>query len=402
MTMEFQHILVRFGEIGTKGRNQHEFEKQLVANIRQALRLWPEVTVERGDARILVTLGTAAVDEVMVAVSRVFGVYSLSPVLQVLPHIETIVETACRFANHYASVATEPAVRLRVEVRRSDKRFPMPSMELAAEIGGQILSQQPAWCVDLHSPTLTLQVEVRATEAYIFGERILGPGGLPVGSAGAVGLLLSGGIDSPVAGWQVLRRGAVLHAIHFQSYPFTSERALQKVEQLTQILAGWAGEVTLHVVPFTATQVQIRKRCPEILGVIIMRRMMMRMATSIAEKQNLLALVTGESLGQVASQTLESMQVIEAVTPIPVLRPLITEDKLAIIQRAQQIGTYATSILPYEDCCTLFQTRNPRTRPKMEEALDAEKGIPIAELVEIAVRETQTRVFSAHFEQPIA
>lgn len=388
-------IIARYGEISLKGQNRSEFEKVLVQNMRRAVSPWPGVHVARGQGRIVIETGDHPVDPVLTALSRVFGIVSLSPVRSAGLSEEAIGAEAVALVQEALASGEMPRRTFKVEVRRANKRFPIPSPELARRLGGVILKSVPGLHVDVHHPDLTVNVEVRDVEAFVYGRTVPGLGGLPVGVSGKVGLLLSGGIDSPVAGWLAMKRGAQVEAIHFHSYPFTSERALQKVESLAQVLADWGGRVVLHVVHFTEVQTEIRKHCPEPLTITIMRRMMMRIATDIARQRGLLAIVTGESLGQVASQTLESMYTIGSVTRLPILRPLVAEDKVDIIRRARQIGTYDISILPYEDCCTVFVPKNPRTRPKPDEAEAAETHLDVEALTASAVKRTEMKVFHA-------
>lgn len=390
-----EHVIARYGEISLKGKNRHEFEHRLTANMRRAVKEYESVRIERSGGRVMVTLAGAPLDEVVARLQNVFGLISLSPVEVSTLSVDSIHEAALRLFEHSSPDYLDKPATFKVDVRRVNKRFPLTSMELARELGGRILDSNPNWTVDVHHPDLTVYVEVRDHEAFVFGLKVPAVGGMPVGTAGRVGLLLSGGIDSPVAGWLALKRGVELEAIHFHSFPFTSQRALDKVESLAQILANWGGRVRLHTVHFTDVQTEIRKHCPEPLTITIMRRMMLRIAEKIAEQRKLKALVTGESLGQVASQTLESMQAINAVTNMPILRPLVAEDKVDIIKRARQIGTFETSILPYEDCCTIFVPKSPRTRPSISEAEHGEEGLDIEQLVNDAVARTTTKVFMA-------
>lgn len=256
-------------------------------------------------------------------------------------------------------------------------------------VGGYVKAHAPVR-VDLNQPTVEVQIEIRQEGAFLFADAIPGAGGLPVGSSGKAVLLLSGGIDSPVAGWLTMKRGVRLEAVHFHSYPFTSEQSRKKVEDLVQILTAYGGKIRLHVVPFTEIQTEIHKSCPESLGITIMRRMMLRIAERLAYRFKALAIATGESIGQVASQTLESMLTINQVTRLPVLRPLVAYDKQEIIALAKRIGTYETSILPYEDCCTIFTPKAPKTRPRPEMAEQAEKHLAVDELVQRAVENTES------------
>jgi thiamine biosynthesis protein ThiI len=388
-----QHIIVRYGEISLKGKNRAEFERILVRNMKQKLAGWKGVRIHHTGGRMMVESDETQVSNVLSRLQNVFGIVSLSPAkvtgLDVDQMSTAVVDTLSD------AVKVDHARTFKIEVRRANKRFPMQSLELARVLGGRALQAVSDITVDVHHPDITVFVEVRDQEAMVYGTKVPAVGGMPVGSAGRVGLLLSGGIDSPVAGWLAMKRGAEVEAIHFHSYPFTSERALQKVEDLAQILADWGGRVHMHTVHFTDVQTEIRKHCPDSLGITIMRRMMLRIAEEIGRRRKLLALVTGESLGQVASQTLESMHVINAVTRWPVLRPLVAEDKVDIMRRARQIGTYETSILPYEDCCTLFVPKNPATRPKLAEVEEAERALAVERLVAEAVERTEMKTFTA-------
>lgn len=387
-----EHIIARYGEIILKGKNRGQFERILVSNIRRALRPWPQVKAHMRGSRVLVELNEAPANEVMAALQRVFGIVSLSPVHFTDLQMESLVQTGLAVMEEERVL--HPASRtFKVEVRRKNKAYPMTSLEMASLLGGELLARSSGWAVDVHQPDLTVDVEVETTGAMVFGLKLPGLGGLPVGSSGKVLLLLSGGIDSPVAGWLSMKRGVQVEAIHFHSYPFTSERALNKVEDLSQILADWGHKIALHVIHFTEIQTEIRKHCPDALGITIMRRMMLRIATEVAKSRNILALVTGESLGQVASQTLESMRTINAVTNLPILRPLVAEDKVDIIHRARMIGTYETSILPYEDCCTIFVPKSPRTKPHLDEAERAEAALDVDALVARAVESLETKIF---------
>jgi thiamine biosynthesis protein ThiI len=277
----------------------------------------------------------------------------------------------------------------KVEAKRSDKRFPLTSPQICRGLGEKLLDYFPHLTVDVHNPDVVVTVEIRDFGAYVHAGKIKGAGGMPVGSSGQASVLMSGGIDSPVAAYVMAKRGLTLDAIHFESPPYTSERAKQKVIKLTEIVGRYCGRIYLHVVPFTEIQEEIKKNCPEELFTIIMRRLMMRVAEKIANTTGSMALITGESLAQVASQTIQAMACTEAVVDMPVLRPLIGMDKSEIIAISQKIDTFETSILPYEDCCTVFTPRHPKTKPSLEEVALAEAVLPIDELVDRAVRETE-------------
>ncbi|CAJ1001760.1 MULTISPECIES: tRNA uracil 4-sulfurtransferase ThiI [Bacillales] len=382
--MKYDVILIRYGELALKGRNRDLFEAALVQSVKSVLRPFANIKVRRNYGRMYVELHGEDAHAVVERLRRVFGISSISPTVQVEPDEQAIKAKALELIRH---LQPQPKT-FRVETRRADKRFPKQSMEVSRMVGTHILRNIPEIKVDVHQPEAVVNIEIRAEGTYISCETIPGPGGLPVGSGGKVLLLLSGGIDSPVAGWKMMKRGVTLEAIHFHSYPFTSERALQKVRDLAQKLALWGGTVRLHVVPFTEIQTAIREKCPEDYLITIMRRFMMRIAEQVAARTGALALATGESLGQVASQTLESMNTINKVVSIPILRPLIGMDKTEITDIARRIDTYELSILPYEDCCTIFTPKNPVTRPKPHVAERFEEKLDVAALVEDAVNRT--------------
>ncbi|TRY27186.1 tRNA 4-thiouridine(8) synthase ThiI [Brevibacillus sp. LEMMJ03] len=382
--MKYDVILIRYGELALKGRNRDLFEEALVQSVKSVLRPFANIKVRRNYGRMYVELHGEDAHAVVERLRRVFGISSISPTVQVEPDEQTIKAKALELIRH---MQPQPKT-FRVETRRADKRFPKQSMEVSRMVGTHILRSIPEIKVDVHQPEAVVNIEIRAEGTYISCETIPGPGGLPVGSGGKVLLLLSGGIDSPVAGWMMMKRGVTLEAIHFHSYPFTSERALQKVRDLAHKLAHWGGTVRLHVVPFTEIQTAIREKCPEDYLITIMRRFMMRIAERVAARTGALALATGESLGQVASQTLESMNTINKVVSIPILRPLIGMDKTEITDIARRIDTYELSILPYEDCCTIFTPKNPVTRPKPHVAERFEEKLDVEALVEDAVNRT--------------
>ncbi|MFD2170933.1 tRNA uracil 4-sulfurtransferase ThiI [Tumebacillus lipolyticus] len=388
-------FIVRMGgEIAIKGKNRPQFEKALLENMRLAVK-GMAVKIVRMGGRIEVHVEGADPQEVADRLTQVMGVSSISPVAEAELDMDKIKETALRVVQDALAKRSTP-VTFKVEARRANKLFPLESPQIMQEVGRYVLSQSgpDRLKVDVRNPELTLMVEVRESKAYVMCDVIDGPGGLPVGTAGRVMLLLSGGIDSPVAGWLAMKRGATVEAIHFHSFPFTSERAQEKVNDLAKILATHGGRVRLHNVHFTEIQKEIRKHCPEEYSITIMRRFMMRIAEKLAHRRKALALVTGESLGQVASQTLESMNTINHVTNMPILRPLVAMDKRDIMDLAKKIGTYETSILPYEDCCTIFLPKNPKTRPKVHEALAAEEKLDIDALIEEALEKTESILFT--------
>ncbi|AGL03546.1 tRNA uracil 4-sulfurtransferase ThiI [Desulfoscipio gibsoniae] len=386
----YNTYMIRYGEIGLKGKNRPAFERKLMDNISRALNKLGWSRVLRVYGRILVE-SEAEPARVLDILSKVFGIVGISPALRLPLDEQAICDGALATIKDAAARVSLPAgtpLTFKVEARRSNKQFPRTSPELNGLIGGYLLDHFPGLQVDVHTPRIRVGVEIREKNAFVYADDIPGVGGLPVGVSGKAMLLLSGGIDSPVAGWMAMKRGIEIEAVHFYSFPFTGEKSLEKVRDLCRILTGYTARIKMHVVHFTDIQKEIQKNCPEELRVTIMRRMMFRLSARIADKQRALAVVTGESVGQVASQTLESMRVINQVIDIPVLRPLVGMDKLEIVSRAQAIGTYATSVLPYEDCCTLFLPKHPATRPRLEQALDAEQGLDIEGLLAGALERT--------------
>ncbi len=380
-------ILAKMGEVVLKGGNRRQFESKMLRVIRARLRPLGRFNVYAIQSTVYVepeeeTCDCAAAFD---TVSKVFGIVSLSRAYACEKDIDAICRAACeRLAPELSAAKT-----FKVESKRSDKRFPLKSPEISSLVGAAVLEAFPHLRVDVYEPDRTVYVEVRDLSAYVHTDPVPGAGGLPQGTAGRAAVLLSGGIDSPVAAWMMARRGLELEAVHFFSYPYTSERAKQKVLDLAKILVRHTGYMTVHVVPFTAIQEKIRDCCPEEYFTLVMRRSMMRIAEAIAKKNACSAIITGESLGQVASQTTLAMGVTEAVTDMPVFRPLIGMDKEEIVKVSRRIGTYDTSILPYEDCCTVFTPKHPRTRPKLELVEEAEAPAELAELERIAVENVE-------------
>ncbi len=374
-----QVLLVRFGEVHLKGMNRPFFLKKLTENVRKAVasaggKVW------LSDSRIYVS--DMDIDEAAERVRRVFGIYSVSPAWELDKDFEQIAAKCVELTKDLRGT-------FKVMSRRSDKKFPITSMEMNAEIGGRILHANPNLTVDVHKPQHEVSVEVR-DHAYVYVGEIMAVGGLPMGTGGKALLLLSGGIDSPVAGFQLMRRGVNINAVHFFSFPYTSERAKEKVLELARILGTYGGGMRVFVVPFTEIQMQIHEKCPDPLGTLLMRRYMMRIANRIARQHGAQALITGENLGQVASQTMEALGCTDAVCDMPVFRPLIGCDKLEITEQAKKIDTYETSILPYEDCCTVFTPRHPTTKPKVEMLIEAEQALDTEALVAEAVANTES------------
>ena len=387
-------ILIRYGEIHLKGQNRPYFERLLMGEIRNAVKKFPGATVERGDGRYYVeNFDEADGEDIIAALSKVFGIHSLTPAYEVEKDIDAIAAEAIRQMDEY--ILENGKKSYKVDTKRSDKRFPMKSNEISAEIGGRILEHDPSLVVDIHKPEMRVFVEIRDKAAYVYTKVIPGQGGMPIGSNGKAMLLISGGIDSPVAGHMVAKRGVRLSAVHYYSFPYTSERARDKVIELTKQVAAYAGEIKLHLVHFTDIQMAIYEKCPHQHLTLIMRRFMMRIADRLARESGMQAVVTGESIGQVASQTIESLAVTDSVVELPVFRPLIGMDKIEIIERAQQIGTYETSILPYEDCCTVFVPKHPTTRPNMESIIKSESVLDVDALIEDALSKSEVIIVNA-------
>ena len=375
-------LLVRYGEVFLKGANRPHFLKVLTDNIKKAVKpLHGHVWLS--DSRVYVS-DFSDLDACIERVRKVFGVYSVSPAIELNKDFEEIAAACVEMMKPLSGT-------FKVFGKRSDKKFPMNSMEIGIEIGGRVLEANPNLTVDVHKPQHRLMVEIRDM-AYICVEEIKAVGGMPMGTGGKAALLLSGGIDSPVAGYQLMKRGVRLCAIHFQSPPYTGELAKDKVLQLAKKLAYYSGGMRVYMVPFTKCQLEIHEKCPDELGTLITRRFMMRIAQRLAQDFGALALITGESLGQVASQTMEALTCTDAVVDMPVFRPLIGLDKTEIMDIAVRIDTYDTSILPYEDCCTVFTPRHPVTRPKLADMPKVEEKLDIEALVAEAVENTEALI----------
>ena len=371
-------ILLKLGEIVLKGLNRRTFEQRLSANVRRRLAPIGKFRVYCLQSIIYVEGAEGSdMDAAFEALKKVFGIVSLTRAAA----CEKDKDAIAKLAVEYLRRDMEVAKSFKVEAKRSDKAFPMTSIELSQYVGGELSDAYPDTAVDVHNPELTVHIEVRDLAAYVHATPVHGAGGLPVGSSGTAVTLLSGGIDSPVSSYMIAKRGVHLIPVHFFSFPYTSQQAKDKVIELGRRLTEYCGKMTLEVVPFTHIQEEIRDKCPEEYFTLIMRRFMMRIAEQIAQRSNAKAIVTGENLGQVASQTMEAMASTQAVMTLPILQPLIGMDKEEIVERARQIGTFETSILPYEDCCTVFTPRHPRTRPKISEVERAESKLDIDALV---------------------
>lgn len=377
-------ILARYGEIGLKGRNRWLFEEKLIGRMRAALAGFGVEKIEREYGRIYVSLN-GDTKEACRRLTRVFGLVAVSPALSTDLDLDAIKAAA---AAALAEARAEGHTTFKVEARRPNKSFPLTSSEVNRVLGDHLLRTFPELKVDVHHPTVKLEVELRE-RAYIYWRSLPGPGGLPLGVSGRAVLLLSGGIDSPVAGWMAMKRGVEIVPVYFHSFPFTSDRAKEKVVDLCCVLAGYAGTIKLYVIPFTDIQKALHQGGPDALQTILLRRMMMRIARRIAEREGAVALVTGESLGQVASQTLPGLAATEAVVDLLILRPLVAFDKEEIIARARDIGTFEISIHPYADCCTVFVPRHPETRPDLGRIARVEAGLVDPALIEAAVEQAE-------------
>lgn len=376
-------ILLKLGEMVLKGLNRHSFEDKLQANIHRRLNGLGRFRVYTRQSTTYVEPmeDSCDMDAAWEAMKKVFGVVGLSRARACYKDKDAIL----RACHEYLDDRLRSARTFKVETRRADKTFPMTSIQLSQYVGGELDELYPNLQVDVHHPELTVYVEIRDYAAFVHANPDPGAGGLPVGINGRAVSLLSGGIDSPVASYMIAKRGVALDMVHFFSYPYTSPEAKEKVLELARLLTPWCGHLTVHVVPFTAIQEELRRSCPEEMFTLVMRRFMMRIAQRVAKRCGAKALVTGESLGQVASQTMDAMTVTGQVVSIPVLRPVVGMDKEEIVQISRKIGTYDTSILPYEDCCTVFTPRHPRLRPTVEEAEAAEAGLDIEAMVQAAV-----------------
>ncbi|WP_079510065.1 tRNA uracil 4-sulfurtransferase ThiI [Mesobacillus jeotgali] len=383
--MMYDRILVRYGEISTKGRNRNKFIDRLRKNIKRALSDYPNAAIKAERDRMFILLNGEDSAEIGKKLKEIFGIQSFSPAVKVEKDLEKMKDAALElFRNIY-----KPGQTFKITAKRSDKTFELDTNEINSEFGGHILRNVEGLKVDVRNPDINLQIEIRKEAAYLSAEIIKGAGGLPAASGGKGMLMLSGGIDSPVAGYLTMKRGLEVEGVHFFSPPFTSERAKQKVIDLSEKLAEVNGHFVLHIVPFTEIQQAIHKQIPENYTMTTTRRLMLRITDVIREKQGALAIITGESLGQVASQTLESMYAINEVTNTPIIRPLITMDKLQIMDIAHDIDTHDISIRPFEDCCTVFVPSSPKTKPKLDKVQNFESYFDFEEMIQRAVEGTE-------------
>lgn len=388
----YKAFLIKYGEIGTKGKNRYLFEDALCRQIRRSLKkVDGTFTITKEQGRIYVdTEGEFDYEGAVEALKKVFGILWICPMLQIEDN--GFDDLACKVNEYLKNVYGNEKKTFKVDARRARKNYPKNSMEINMDLGEKILDAYPEqFMVDVHKPDFYLNVEIR-NKINIYSERIPGPGGMPVGTNGKATLLLSGGIDSPVAGYMIAKRGVIIDAVYFHAPPYTSDRAKQKVVDLAKLVANYSGPINLHVVNFTDIQLYIYEQCPHDELTIIMRRYMMKIAEYFALKEDSLGLITGESIGQVASQTMQSLAVTNEVCTLPVLRPLVGMDKQEIINISEKIGTYETSILPFEDCCTIFVAKHPVTKPNLKQIKKSELKLneKIDELIQTAIDTTET------------
>ena len=392
--MQYDHLLVRYGELTLKGTNRKMFVNQLKDNVKRALIPLSGYHVKGKRDRMYIELSPEAdINEIIQRLSKVYGIKSISPVIKIDKNEEKINQSAIQLSHDFEKGST-----FKVDVKRVDKSFRLDTYELQRQVGGAILKENNNITVNVKNPDYEIKIEVRMDAIYIYEKVIAGAGGLPVGTGGKTLLMLSGGIDSPVAGIEVMKRGVTVEAIHFHSPPFTSEKAKDKVIELTRILAERVGPIKLHLVPFTEIQKQINKVVHPRYTMTSTRRMMMRISDKVVHQINANAIVNGENLGQVASQTLKSMYAINHVTATPVLRPLLTVDKEDIINKAKELGTFETSIQPYEDCCTIFTPKNPVTEPDFDKVIKYESVFNFDEMIENAVENIETLTIDQNYK----
>lgn len=376
-------ILIKNGELALKGQNRRGFEETLMKNIRRRIKPLGEADVHAAQSTVYIEPKDESFDTAEAArrVSKIFGIAAYTPSAVIEKDMDSIKKTAAEYLEKQLSAAKT----FKVEAKRADKTFPLKSPEIARELGGFLLSRFHHLKVDVHNPDITVTAEIREKAAYVHGNQIKGAGGMPVGTGGKAAVLISGGIDSPVAAYTMAKRGIELVGVHFASPPYTGPRAEQKVRDLLTVVAQYSGRIPLFIVPFTEIQLEIGEKCPEELFTIIMRRFMMKIAQKIAAREECKALITGESVGQVASQTMDAIFCTDKVCEIPVFRPLIGSDKDEIVTVSRKIGAFETSILPYEDCCTVFTPKHPRTKPRLEYVEKAEAALDAEGLIERAV-----------------
>ena len=387
--INYDHIMVRFGELNTKGKNKKEFIRVLASNIKGALKDWPNLSLETRYDHIYVGLNNTPYQEVLSRLQEVSGIHALSLVYRCDKDVDVIKSSAL------ALIKEEEGHTFKVKVKRGDKSFPLISDEITRIVAGYILRNIKELKVDVHNPDILLSVEVRNEAAYIFTKTVLGAGGYPLGVGGKTMHMLSGGIDSPVAAYLMMKRGVSIECIHFASPPYTQMGVIYKLEDLLKVLNHYQPRIRLHIVPFTKIQEAIYDHAPESYCITLMRRMMFRLADALAKRRNCPIISSGESIGQVASQTIQSMRVINAVTNTPVIRPLATTDKVEIINISKKIGTFDISIRPYEDCCTIFTPKAPKTMPHLDEVEALEKKFDYETLIKEALANIEVKIISS-------
>ncbi len=386
--INYDHIMVRFGELNTKGKNKKEFIRTLGVNIKNALKDFDKLSLEVRYDHIYVGLNDTPYQEVLERLQEVSGIYALSLVYRCQKDIEIIKSSALTL------IKEEEGKTFKVKVKRGDKTFPLISDEITRIVAGHILRNSPELKVDVHNPDILLSIEVRQEAAYIFTKTVLGAGGYPLGVGGKTMHMLSGGIDSPVAAYLMMKRGVAIECIHFASPPYTQQAVIYKLEDLLKVLNKYQPRIRLHIVPFTKIQEAIYDNAPESYCITLMRRMMFRLADALARRRKCPVISSGESIGQVASQTLQSMHVINAVTNTPIIRPLATSDKTEIIKLSKKIGAYEISIRPYEDCCTIFTPKAPKTMPHLDEVEALEKKFDYETLIKEALNNIEVQIIS--------
>lgn len=389
MTEERNTFIIRCGEVALKGLNKPYFERMLVDRIKRALKKYGGIEVKRHEGLIFVRASKELDSDMIVSdISRVFGVASISPAVETDSDMDEIGQAAVEYMLRL--IEKKGVKTFKVDAKRADKNFPVKSPDIAKQIGAKVLIGCKVLKVDVHNPECMLFVDVRKDKSYIYEQKISGFGGLPLGTNGKGMILLSGGIDSPVAAWMMAKRGMLIEAVHFHSYPYTSERAREKVIDLAGIVAGYCGRFKMHIINLLPIQEMIVQYCPEEETTILVRRFMMKIAEKVAQETDCCMLITGENLGQVASQTAEALVVTDQSVQMPVMRPLIAMDKVDIMEIAKNIGTFETSILPYEDCCTVFLPKHPTTKPKLAKILESESRLEVEQLIADAVASKET------------
>ena len=389
----YDHIMIRFGELSTKGKNKKDFIRTLADNIKNALKDWPELSFETRYDHIYVGLNNLPYEPIIERLQDVSGIHALSLVYRASKDIEDIKNSAL------ALMKEEHGKTFKVKVKRGDKTYPIISDEITRIVAGHVLRNTPELKVDVHNPEILLSIEVRQEAAYIFCKTFLGAGGYPLGIGGKTMHMLSGGIDSPVAAYLMMKRGVSIECIHFASPPYTQMGVIYKLEDLLHVLNRYQTRIRLHIVPFTKIQEAIYDNAPESYCITLMRRMMFRLADALSKRRKCPVISSGESIGQVASQTLQSMHVINAVTNTPVIRPLATTDKLEIIAISKKIGTYDISIRPYEDCCTIFTPKAPKTMPHQDEVEEFEKKFDYETLIKEALNNIEVKIITPETKQ---